>query len=468
MKDTLGADTVLLEPRSMAKAKGTRATPPWWMVPHLVVPALLIPLLTAAWLVPVEFHWELGRYAKFLDFGYFTLGVSGVGAFVLGSVIVSRFTPSRQMLMIDEIERSITVCNLLQNICWVLFAISVIAYAIWFMPILHNPGIIFDIISSEEGPKEIREGIGTIPGITTLVQAQVPYLTLIVVRYLYLQEARPTRLEKCCAIFIVVLTCFRNAIWSERIAVIELVMPAIILILRNPRFPRLTAFAPIIAFAGLFSFFSVFEYFRSWEVYYKYHYDNFVVFILWRLSGYYLTALDNGAGLVHDWGSKVFAPLNTLDWFWRFPWEIGQTYLSKLMGLNLLDYGSWLTWNASPEFNNPSGIYMPFVDYGPMGGLVFLFLFGALTGVIYRGFVIGGVAALLIYPLWFMGLLEMPRILYHCEARFFPIIVIAILIIALTKFCWRNCKEGTPQRNGVERGWRDRAGVSQGERGYRD
>ena len=183
-----------------------------------------------------------------------------------------------------------------------------------------------------------------------------------------------------------VLALMRNFVWSERIAVIEFIVPLAILFLRKPRFPRLTALAPFFGFIGLFAFFATFEYFRSWSAYYKTQYDSFFVFILARLSGYYITALDNGAGMVRDWGG-VFGPLNTADWFWRFPLEIGQTYLSRVLGLDVLQQSSWLYWNATEEFNNSSGIFMPFVDYGVAGGFVFWLLFGGLTGLIYRSFV---------------------------------------------------------------------------------
>jgi hypothetical protein len=148
--------------------------------------------------------------------------------------------------------------------------------------------------------------------------------------------------------------------------------------------------------------------------------------VLSRLSGYYITALDNGAGLVHGWGN--LAAVNTADWFWRFPWEIGQTFLARVLDLNLKD-DSWLYWNATPEFNNASGIFMPFVDFGKAGGVLFWFLFGLLTGVIYRGFVYGSFAGMLLYPSWFTGVLEMPRILYFCEARYFPVMVICLILI---------------------------------------
>ena len=74
---------------------------------------------------------------------------------------------------------------------------------------------------------------------------------------------------------------------------------------------------------------------------------------------------------------------------------------------------------------------MPFSDYGATGGMVFWGLLGLVTGQLFRGFAKGGFAGMVIYPSWFIGLLEMPRILYLCEARYFPVLVICLAVVFL-------------------------------------
>ena len=423
----------------------SRPGPPWWMAPHAVSIALMVPLMTAAWLAPLKFHWDLGRMAKFLDFHYYVIGLLGVAAFAFGAFVASHGLGRGRGITIADVAASPALCRVLRVVTWGLFGITVTAYAIWFMPVARDPSILLAVLSGRWAELQIRDSIGTIPGVTTLVQAQLPYVTLLVLRWLYLPGAQPTRLEKSALGVMFMLALMRNFVWSERIAVIEVLVPLAILFLRKPRFPRLTAVAPLFGFIGLFAFFAVFEYFRSWSAYYKTQYDSFLVFILARLSGYYITALDNGAGLVRDWGG-VFGPLNTADWFWRFPLEIGQTYLSRVLGLDVLQQSSWLYWNATEEFNNSSGIFMPFVDYGVAGGLVFWLLFGGLTGLIYRSFVRGGFTGMLIYPSWFIGLLEMPRILYHCEARYFPAMVISLTLIFFVTMVWAQEVRSVPAR----------------------
>jgi hypothetical protein len=44
----------------MVQELETPVAPTWWMAPYAGAIALMLPLLTAAWLAPVEFHRELG------------------------------------------------------------------------------------------------------------------------------------------------------------------------------------------------------------------------------------------------------------------------------------------------------------------------------------------------------------------------------------------------------------------------
>lgn len=408
----------------------TPADPPWWMVPHLLVPALLIPLLCATLLLPVQFHWELGRMAKFIDFPYFVLGIAGVACLAAGSLLGASFKPRAQAVHIGDVANSPSLRRLLKTASWVLFVIAVAAYIIWFLPVMRNPAILLEIFGGRWAELRIRETIGSIPGVTTLVQAQVPFVVLLALRWLYIPEIKPTLLEKLALVVIFFLAVMRNFVWSERIAVIEFLLPLAILFLRRPRYPTLTALAPLFAVVGLFVFFATFEYFRSWSAYYKYQYDSFFVFIIARLSGYYLTAMDNGIGLVRDWGG-LMAPYNTAEWLWVFPLEVGQTWLKYAVGIAELNVNDWLHWNATPEFNNTSGIYLPFVDYGISGGLLFWFLFGMLSGLFYRLFASGVFAGMILFPTWFMGLLELPRVFYLGQARYFPILVIMLVLIFL-------------------------------------
>ena len=63
-----------------------RSGPPWWMAPWVLSCIVMLPLLTAAMIVPIEFHWELGRMAKLMTFDTWALAVGGVLSFAGGLV----------------------------------------------------------------------------------------------------------------------------------------------------------------------------------------------------------------------------------------------------------------------------------------------------------------------------------------------------------------------------------------------
>ena len=77
---------------------------------------------------------------------------------------------------------------------------------LWFAPLARDPSIVTDIFAGRGYERAVRDTIGTIPGITTLVQAQVPYVTLIALRWFYLPAIPLSRLEKLA--FAIVLISF--------------------------------------------------------------------------------------------------------------------------------------------------------------------------------------------------------------------------------------------------------------------
>ena len=92
---------------------------------------------------------------------------------------------------------------------------------------------------------------------------------------------------------------------------------------------------------------------------------------------------------------------------------------------------------ANPEFNNPSGYAAPFADYGLVGGLVFFLVVGIVVGMLYEFFADGRPMALLLYPVAFIGLVEMPRYLYWVQGRttytWVALLAITVLIAKNTR-----------------------------------
>src|SRR5512132_1925037 len=105
------------------------------MAPYAGAIALMLPLLTAAWLAPVEFHRELGRMVKYMNFGLYTLALAGVFSFAFGAFLAAHTRPAASALAVTHAATSPAVCRLPEAVAWVLFGVALAAYAIWFTPL---------------------------------------------------------------------------------------------------------------------------------------------------------------------------------------------------------------------------------------------------------------------------------------------------------------------------------------------
>ena len=208
---------------------------------------------------------------------------------------------------------------------------------------------------------------------------------------------------------VIVLGLIRAFLNSERLAIIELLVPfAVSLIGVRPAtswlLRLLTRSAPIIAGMFLYCFFGVAEYFRSWSSFYARSESSFWGFVAVRLMGYYTTAINTGALL---W--RVNQPLllrtptaNTelcvalSDQ--KRPASGVVSIFSRLCWRPVGLYPDLLSANANPEFNNPSGVFSPLIDYGLTGGLLYWLICGLICGYLYKEFRSRSVAGIFLYP----------------------------------------------------------------------
>jgi hypothetical protein len=179
-------------------------------------------------------------------------------------------------------------------------------------------------------------------------------------------------------------------------------------------------------------FFGSFEYFRSWR-YYQREFDSYAEFTVWRVSGYYTTAHNNGV-MALETQDPLPLPYNTLRHLWWFPY-LSKTPLGyeKLTGVD--PYAStqlMLERYGTPELNNEGGLWQPALDYGVAGFFVFWFLYGAVGGRLYRSYLSGRLAGVLIYPFIFLSILEIPRYLYLTHPRsFLPLVLLGFLVLSM-------------------------------------
>jgi hypothetical protein len=221
-------------------------------------------------------------------------------------------------------------------------------------------------------------------------------------------------------VFLAVL--MRAVINSERLAIIEVVLPIGIVWFGTVglRWRAWLSLAPILGIVGIIALFAATEYVRSWT-YYRYYYDSYTDFVLSRIWGYYLTALNNGAGLT-ALSPPTFDGTYTMHWFYRFP-------LFPWVEVEEATFWEYAFRYATEEFNNTSGVFAPMQDFGSVFGILMWFFLGVLSGRIYDGYTQGKFQYMLLHPTWMIGVYEILRLFYWGSSKYFPTLIFTVALI---------------------------------------
>ena len=314
-----------------------------------------------------------------------------------------------------------------------LFGCTALAYAVWFQPLLENPGLMLEIFGGERS--SIRDIATTMPGVTTMTQFGVAY----VVAYAAMRgsRARPVaRWEQAALICVFVLGCIRAVAWSERLAVIELVVAYSVPRLAYARMMRertwsLATAIPLIAPVVVYVAFTATEYFRSWH-YFVNDYDTVWEFAFERLMAYYATASNNGIGLLVEnrlW--PEYTGRFVAEWLYLMP-VVGDK-LTESMGDLQTQYFYFLSRYARPEFNSQTGLFTIVFDIGYAGSMMYFVTVGAVVGLLWDAWRRQMRFGVLFYPMAMMFLVELLRFNYFAASRFFPVAVALVLIWAVAR-----------------------------------
>ena len=157
-----------------------------------------------------------------------------------------------------------------------------------------------------------------------------------------------------------VLAVVRSVVWSERLAVIELVVVYIVARLAFTRVTtlrwwRIGTIAPLAAPLLLYVAFTGTEYIRTWD-YYRNEYDSVWAFAFERLLTYYATASNNGIGLLvenNNW--PLYSGRFVAEWLYLMP-ELGD-WMREQLGDPMTYYTTFLDRFARPEFNSATGLF---------------------------------------------------------------------------------------------------------------
>ncbi|GAB4063503.1 hypothetical protein GCM10028777_06790 [Angustibacter speluncae] len=291
------------------------------------------------------------------------------------------------------------------------------------------------LVSQNAYEGNLKDEFAGVAGITTLTQCGIAF---VVVATYVLLRVRDRRLLLQLGV-VLLLSLVRSFVNSERLALIEVAVPLVAVVAMAARHSAVPArrlaarAAPVVLAPLLLALFALFEYSRSWTFFSTRTDQPFPVFAAVRLAGYYATSYNNGYLQLEHATYPGRLPRESVSFFWEAPF-VSQLGLYDLLGTPPPTTSQdVLERYANPEFNNLGGITAPMVDFGVIGGLVYLALLGAVIGLLYRGFREGTVLGALLYPVALTGLLELPRYLYLAQGRVVPAVlslaVVGVLLL---------------------------------------
>jgi hypothetical protein len=400
---------------------------PWWLHPIPIFVGLNGVTGIAAYFAAPSTYLDLWRTPKYVT-GFTLLMVLGVLAAFCAGVWVAMANQRGEAAQCEwRGAVSLPRAKILFNIS---YWICISAYVFWTGIGIWR-GLGWSFLKSVFGSADvytnvysIRTYLATIPGVTTLTQLGI---AAVILGGLIGTGAgwKGIRLK---LVILLSLAILRAAIYSERLAFLELIIPLMVLRLVEPASPKrsralksLIRFAPVLGIAGVYVIFTGFETVRSWSIYYSARESSLWLFGFWRLVGYYVTAVNNSAYVILTLGHALRAPYQTLNFLWEFP--VLNLYVRELFNWVHLDYEGYmhlLAVGANPEFNNWGGLLSPVIDFGVAGALGYWSFIGLVTGYLYSLFLRKHPLGLCIYPVVYLTLSEVPRYLYWGEGRAFP------------------------------------------------
>jgi hypothetical protein len=395
----------------------------WWARPHVFALVFLIPVFVVCAFLPDEVFLIWRHAQNFITQSAFLVGLSALAIFAFGAWLASNVPVIGQRAYGVAAGRCISRRHY-RGLLYFVLGICVAAYVLLLGPALQDPAVIARFLNEDIDPEQMRAMLNRVPGVTSLVNLGALYVTLLLLQPT-LTGVPLSRVDKLmCGVFFI-LVILRVLLWSERLAMLEIVIPVAIIHLAPMHRSRvLIATFPLVGIVVLTLFFGVTEYFRSWAHFYRETGISLTDFVLSRTFGYYATALNNGA-VIFTTFDPLWVPYNTAEWFFKFPllnesadYEANYEFVER--------HKIALPSFTNPEFTNTSGLFAPINDLGPAMGLAVWLVIGVVSGLLYRGYTERRLLALLLFPSWMNGVYEVLRVFYWGGPRYFPVLVFLV------------------------------------------
>lgn len=391
----------------------TQVTPPWWVNPFLYSLLFLLPFYLCSIFFSQGYMLKLGQKVNNLTAENILLGVLSIGMFVAGSY------PFVRRARCANVSAAIIPSESVNLALYLTGGVSIACYLVYFSSLIMHPELIFQFFSGgAESMYKVRAAMEQIPGVTSFMQADLPFFSLFSIATLAASGAEVSKPNRRIFYVLMFFVTVRGIMGSERLAIVE---AAVAYAIPRATFAwrpsMLRSAVPYVGILAVFGLFCVGEYFRSWQ-FYKMYYPDFWDFITVRFFGYFSTSINNGAGIISYYPPHYF-PAETADGFYRLLRIFGD--VSNPGDALVMQY---LRTFATPEFNNQGGLYVPYMDYGIPGGAICFLVMGAITGALYKRFLALSPLALLLYPAWYLAMLDLIRVWIWGSSRFVPVLLV--------------------------------------------
>lgn len=373
----------------------------FWSDPANFLLCITLPLFLASAFVAKPIV-ELTDSFFFLTPTYVALGTLVIVFLAIGSKLGSLMSQgsSSSFLMMDQLR--------FDRVHLIFLGLTLAAHLIYLAEILRDPSLVSAVLTGERGASfEARDAIVRITGVTTLTHLSNLVYCMAATRYVFVGSFTRNRLASALLLVLAALVVAHGILGSERLALVEnLIAFSLPIVSFDPRFRRIAAVAPIVGVSMVFLLFSYGEYSRSWA-YNAARYDTFWQYAVERFLTYVALAANTGAGMIET--LPPTGPFITAVAAVRAP----------IIGTDASYTEGYLARYGSVEFNNPSGIFGPLIDYGITGGYLFALVFGLLLGAVYSLYRRGQPIGLLLYPIAFVGLVDLTQVWYWGGSRLF-------------------------------------------------
>ena len=400
-------------PRS---GKAERPHLPWWASPAGICVGFLLPVLfLIASVGQAALPGVVIRGARFLDGSYLALGALLLLVIALAGWLGQQFAPRPRPAPATLLHWDSAAC--------VIGVLAVCAYVYWLKGFITNPALLLQTLLGSYRPDRNDPQLALTSGITSLTNVAPVFFSIYAFRLAFPGPRIGRTLHTLCGVLLA-LTVFRVYAWSERLALIETVVPFALaagaVAARSERraVRVLTWLGPFIAVPLLILYFGIAESVRSWTASAYNGKLEFWDFAIGRMASYYYTSLNNGAAMLHtqDWPTWRFE--YTLLWLHKAPLAIGPAF-SDWINVRFLQPEDLLTRYLDIEFNNPSGLYAVVCDLGLPLGVAYFALIAAAGGLLFRAYGAGRLVGALAYPMFFLSFLEVFRYPYLGQPRAF-------------------------------------------------